>query len=51
MRVVFIHGPAAAGKYTIANELSKISGIPLFHNHLTVDLAKTLHDFDTPSIC
>lgn len=47
MLVVFIHGPAAAGKYTIGARLSEKMGLPLFHNHLTVDLAKTLFDFGT----
>ena len=48
MYVVFIHGPAAAGKLTIGSLLSKRTGLPLFHNHLAVDLAKTLFDFGTP---
>lgn len=48
-RVVFIHGPPAVGKYTIATHLSAISGLPLFHNHLAVDTAKSLFAFGTPS--
>ena len=47
MRVIFLHGPAAAGKHTIGRLLSERLGLPLFHNHLTVDLAKTLFDFGT----
>ena len=47
MQVIFIHGPAAAGKHTIGLLLSKRIGLPLFHNHLTVDLAKTLFEFGT----
>lgn len=47
-RVIFIHGPAAAGKYTIAKELSRITGIALFHNHLTVDLLLPLFPFASP---
>ena len=46
-RVIFIHGPAASGKYTIALELSKATGLPLFHNHLTVDLLLSLFPFGT----
>ena len=45
MYVVFIHGPAAAGKYTIGVELSRETGLPLFHNHLAVDAALALFDF------
>jgi len=47
MKVIFIHGPAAAGKFTIAKRLNEITGLPLFHNHLTVDLVLTLHEFGT----
>ena len=47
-RVVSIHGLAAAGKYTIAKELSQISGLPLFHNPLTVDLLLALFPFGSP---
>lgn len=47
--VVFIHGPAAAGKHTIGSLLSSQLGVPLFHNHLTVDLVKSLFDFGTPA--
>ena len=45
--VVFIHGPASAGKYTIGSLVGEKLGIPLFHNHLTVDLVKTLFEFGT----
>ena len=49
MNVVFIHGPAASGKHTIGSILSQKSGLPLFHNHLTVDLVGTLFDFGDAS--
>jgi len=47
MYVIFIHGPAASGKHTIGSHLSEIMGLPLFHNHLAVDAAKTLFSFGT----
>jgi len=47
--VVFIHGPAAAGKHTIGRLVSEHLGLPLFHNHLAVDLASTLFEFGTPA--
>lgn len=47
MIVVFIHGPTASGKHTIGSILSQKIGLPLFHNHLTVDLVKTLFEFGT----
>ena len=43
--VVFIHGPAAAGKHTIGLCLSEQTGLPLFHNHVAVDAALALFDF------
>ena len=45
MHLVFIHGPLAAGKLTIARELELITGFRLFHNHLTIDLVTVLFDF------
>ena len=44
-QVLFIHGPAAAGKHTIGTLVAQHTGWPLFHNHLTVDLVKTLFEF------
>lgn len=45
MFVVFIHGPAAAGKHTIGRLVADRLEIPLFHNHLTVDLVGSLFEF------
>ena len=48
MQVIFIHGPAASGKHTIGSQLSRLTGLPLFHNHLAVDTALSLFEFGTP---
>ena len=48
MNVFFLHGPAAAGKYTVGRRLADELGVPLFHNHLTVDLTATLFEFGSP---
>ncbi len=45
MQLVFIYGPAACGKLTVATELAALSGFRLFHNHLTVDLVSALFEF------
>lgn len=45
MQLVFVHGPAACGKLTVAREIARLTGFRLFHNHLTVDLAAALFDF------
>jgi hypothetical protein len=48
MRLVFIHGPAASGKLTVAKELAAATGLPLFHNHLVVDALLAVFPFGSP---
>ncbi len=48
MRLVFLHGPPAAGKYTVATELVALTGDTLYHNHLVVDEVLKRHAFGTP---
>lgn len=48
MKLLFLHGPPAVGKLTIARDVAARTGWRLFHNHLTVDLALSLYDFGTP---
>lgn len=43
--VIFLYGPVASGKLTIARELSAQTSFALFHNHLTVDLLLSLFPF------
>src|SRR5262249_10301444 len=45
MRVVFIYGPVASGKLTIARELAKRTRMALFHNHLIVDAVGAVFPF------
>ena len=45
MRLIFIYGLPATGKLTVARELSRITGFPVFHNHLVVDLLWSLFEF------
>ena len=37
MKLVVIVGPHAVGKMTVGQELSKITGLKLFHNHMTIE--------------
>ena len=39
---VIILGPHAVGKMTVGEELSKITGLRLFHNHMSIELARKL---------
>jgi hypothetical protein len=48
MQCVFIYGPVASGKLTVARELAALTGFRLFHNHFAVDAALALFDFGTP---
>lgn len=47
MDLVFLHGPAASGKLTIARAVEARLGLPVFHNHLVVDLLTTVFPFGT----
>lgn len=47
MRMIFLHGPGAVGKLTVARELASQTGLRVFHNHLVVDAALALFDFGT----
>ena len=49
MKLIFIYGPPATGKLTVAEVLARHTGYKLFHNHLTVDLARAFFEFGTPA--
>lgn len=40
--LVIIMGPHAVGKMTVGQELAKITGLRLFHNHMSIELARKL---------
>lgn len=48
MKLIFIWGPAASGKLTIARALAAQTGITLFHNHLVVDALLERFQFGDP---
>jgi hypothetical protein len=47
MKLVFIYGPVASGKLTIARELGRLTGYAVFHNHLIVDALAAVFPFGT----
>jgi hypothetical protein len=49
MQLLFLHGPPAAGKYSIARRVADATGLPLFHNHLVVDAVHAIFPFGSPS--
>ena len=48
MKLVVIFGPPAVGKMTVGFELAKLTGLKLFHNHLTIELVLNFFDFSAP---
>jgi AAA domain len=49
MNLVVIFGPEAVGKMSVGHELATLTGMKLFHNHMTVDLALNFFEFGHPS--
>ncbi len=49
MKFVVIFGPAAVGKMTVGYELGKLTGLKLFHNHMTIDLVLNFFGFGEPA--
>ena len=47
--LVVLYGSPASGKLTIARHLSGLTGLKLFHNHLTVDLLLSVFEFGSPA--
>jgi hypothetical protein len=49
MKLLFLYGPPAVGKLTVAGELASLTGYRLFHNHLVVDTLLSVFEFGSPS--
>lgn len=49
MKLLFIYGPPAVGKLTVATELAKLTGFKLYHNHVSVDFVRSVFEFGTPT--
>jgi hypothetical protein len=49
VRLVYLYGPPAVGKLTVARELAALTGFKLLHNHLTVNLVHALFPFGSES--
>lgn len=47
MKLILIFGPQAVGKMTVGQELEKITGLKLFHNHMTIDLVSPFFNYGT----
>ena len=47
--LMVITGPQAVGKMTVGQELSKITGYKLLHNHMTIEMVRLIFDYDRKS--
>lgn len=48
MKLVILFGPPAVGKMSVGQELAKLTGLKLFHNHMSLELVNSFFDFGTP---
>jgi len=48
MKLVILFGPPAVGKMTVGMELARLSGLKLFHNHMTIELVLNFFDWKSP---
>ena len=48
MNLIILFGPPAVGKMTVGQEIAKLTGYKLLHNHMTIDLVTEFFDFSTP---
>ena len=47
MKLVIIFGPQAVGKMTVGQELEKLTGLKLFHNHMSIDFVSNFFCYST----
>lgn len=48
MQLIFLYGPPASGKLTVARALAERTGFAVFHNHLIVDAVAAVFPFGSP---
>jgi hypothetical protein len=46
--LVILLGPPAVGKMTVGRALERLTGLPLFHNHMTIELVLPFFAFGSP---
>jgi len=47
VKLIFIYGPPAVGKLTVATDLAKLTGFKLFDNHVSIDFVKSVFEYGT----
>jgi hypothetical protein len=48
VQLVILFGPPAVGKMTVGFELERRTGMPLFHNHMTIELVLRFFPYGSP---
>lgn len=48
MKLVIIFGPSAVGKMSVGQELAELTGMKLYHNHVSIEAVRPIFDFGTP---
>ena len=46
-KLVFIYGPPASGKLTVARKLARLTGFKLYDNHVSIQFVTSLFEFGT----
>ena len=49
MELVILFGPPAVGKMAVGMELERLTGLRLFHNHMTIDPVLRFFEFGEPA--
>ena len=49
MDLVIVFGPPAVGKMTVGAAISRLTGWPLFHNHVTIEAVLSVFGFGHPA--
>jgi hypothetical protein len=47
-KFILLFGPSAVGKMTVGQALARRTGLKLFHNHMSIELAFRFFEFGTP---
>ncbi len=50
MRLIVLYGAPGVGKLTVAQELARLTGYKVLHNHLTVDLVTSIFPFGSEQL-
>jgi hypothetical protein len=48
VKLIILFGPPAVGKMTVGYELAKLTGLKLFHNHMSIELALPFFNYGEP---